>query len=202
MHWLEAFESTVDDSCAGLNTTLDMGDKARVSNAEGGIFKALHSSMVHKDSDGDDSSNPPRSSRMDEALRLREALQNSSSRMSRKLLINELKSPRRGGIQDQFEDTDEDGLYDDDEDFAVASLRGKNLGENDEPNVGTGRLSARSSLLARMDTRSPSSQASKKSDHSVSSRVFQDQLTARFRSTTKSARKMSSVDSTEEKWEQ
>lgn len=181
-----------------------MEGNARVSRNSGGIFKAPGSSMVHKESDGNDSSNPPKSSRMDEALRLREALQNSStSRMSRKLLINELKSPKRGGVQDQFEDTDEGEEYeDDDEDFAVASFRGKNLAENDEPNVGTGRFSGRNSILARMDTKSPTSQASKKSDHSVSSRVFQDQLTARFKSTTKPARKISSADSTEEKWEQ
>lgn len=156
--------------------------------------------MDQKVAEGGDSSNPPNSTRMAEALRLRQALQNpSSSRMSRKLLINELKSPKQGE-QHQFEDTDEGDEYEDDDDFAVASFRGKNLGENDEPNVGTGRYSSRAAILARLEVKNPSSPASKKFEMSVSSKVFQDQLSARFKSTSKPAQKFSSVDSTEEKW--
>lgn len=155
--------------------------------------------MDQNSAEGGDSGNPPKSTRMDEGLRLRQAMHNSSSRMNRKLLINELKSPTRG-VQDQFEDTDEDGEYEDDDDFAVASFRGKNLGENDEPNVGTGRYSSRAAILARLDVRSPTSAISKKFETSVSSKVFQDQLSARFKSTSKPAQKISSVDSTEEKW--
>ncbi|CDF37072.1 unnamed protein product [Chondrus crispus] len=176
-----------------------MGDQARRSHAKSGIFGALKSPVPEHDAEGRRSLTRVNSSRTTEALQLREALQKSSSRMNRKLLINELSSPRRGANQNQFADTDELDDLEDDEDFAVASFRGKSLLESLELNVRSAKSSGRHSMFARMDTQSPTS---KKSEQSVSSKVFKDRVAARFKSTTKSARKVSSADSTEENWEQ
>lgn len=176
-----------------------MGDQPRRSHAKSGIFRALKSPVPKQDAEGCRSLTRLHSSRTTEALRLREALQKSSSRMNRKLLINELASPRRGANQNQFADTDELDDLEDDEDFAVASFRGKSLFENLELNVRSAKSSDRHSMFAGMDTPSPKS---KRSEQSVSSKEFKDQVAARFKSTTKSARKVSSADSTEEKWEQ
>lgn len=175
-----------------------MGDKESGVSATSSIFKALKSPVTGKNGNGGDASIPSDSSRMSEALRLRQAMEKSSSQLSRKFLINELASPRRE-VKNQFADTDENEQFEEDEDFSVASFRGRSIFENFELNAEGRKSSRRIPMSGRLDVPSPKS---KKSEHSVSSKVFKDQLSARFRSTTKQVRKISSTDSTEDNWGQ
>lgn len=146
----------------------------------------------------DEESSGPRSSRMDEALRLRQAMKNSSSCLSRKQLINALQSPRHEADKNQFDDTESEG--ESDEDFAVASFKGlsKGFGENDEPNVGS--IKGRGVVIGRLDIKGPTTPKSKASTgtSSLSSKAFQDQISARFRSTAGGPARMASADSNED----
>lgn len=144
----------------------------------------------------------PCSSRMEEALRLRQALQDSVSCLNRKHLISELVSPKTAdGMEkeNQFDDIDEDEY---DPDFEVASIRGEGsrAGENDEPIGGAERYSSRAAILARLEVKPPGHElvnSTGAGTGSISSKVFKNQLSARFKSTTQPARRMASTDSNE-----
>lgn len=161
--------------------------------------ESLSAQKKRSNGQGDSDGDGPRSSRMDEALRLRQAMTNSSSYMNRKLLINQLGSPRRE-VANQFDDTDSDREADGD--FAQASFKasGKSS-ENVEPSQGSlaRKGFCRAGVMAKADVKCPTTPRSKASStgNSVSSKVFQDQLSARFKSTSTAAR-TASGDSCEE----
>lgn len=145
----------------------------------------------------------PRCSRMDEALRLRQAMINSSSYINRKLLISQLKSPKHE-VANQFDDTESDREEEEEEEEDCAGVRfegGRKSSENLEPNQESvprkGFCGA--GMVATVGVKCPRTLRSKASGtrNSVSSKVFQDQLSARFKSTSTTAR-MASGDSSEE----
>lgn len=157
-----------------------------------------------------ESSSRVNSERMDEALRLRQAMQKSNtSYMKRKQLINELQSPR-GEVEHQFDDDDDNddgasaGGREKDDDFPVSTLGASQFDvENVDPNLSVLRRSRRSRLLEKVfaiefkDPPTPSSRASA-APVSIPSKLFQDQLSARFKSITSKAPKPTPLESDDE----
>jgi len=164
----------------------------------GGIFKSSHLSSQKQRDETLATPATPHSARMDQALRLREALHGGvASSLTRKQLISELRTPRQESPS-QYEDTEDSVL---EEEFAVASIPGQReggAGENEEPNVCSNF--ARSALIAKLDVKSPCTPPGDRQGGSVSSKVFQDQLSARFRSRsqTQTLAKVTSMDSSDE----
>lgn len=165
---------------------------------ERGTMENLSTRKGRSKGGNDDDGSGWRSSRMDEAMRLREAMTNSSTYMKRKLLISQLRSPRREA-ENQFDDTDSD--CGDDDGFEVSSFKEDRKGsENMEPNQEHRRGLCQAGRVVKVDVRCATTPCSKASSasNSVSSRVFQDQLSARFKSTRSTAKKVLSRDSCEE----
>lgn len=175
-----------------------MSERNDKPSAGHNIFKSLEPSMSGKSKAPGLPPETPRSTRMDEALRLRQALHDSSSFINRKHLIGALKSPKTGdGAENRFDDTDDE--YD--EGFDVASFHGeaRKAGENEASSLGTRAISSRAAILARLDLKTQlSPRADSAGAGGVSSQVFKDQLSARFKSRPQPARRMASTDSTDE----
>lgn len=178
-----------------------MAERKETSSSRSNIFKSLDLSMNSK---GGNSLPPetPRSSRMEEALQLRQALQGSASCLNRRHLVGAMASPKKAfgtekENQNQFEDMDEDEYN---EDFEVASFRGERKKGEDgtTPHTEIERSSGRAAILARLEFKSGGQGPVIDEKGSISSKAFKDQLSARFKSTAQPARRMASTDSNED----
>lgn len=169
-------------ACCSVMTTGDGVEDV----AHDGIFKSLDMEACKAQTEPEKVSI---SNRVDTMLQLREALNMHMPGVMQKQSTNDTEASQTE-VLNQYEDTEEA-----DEEFEVASIK---VCENEEPNVSSGSNFARSALIAKLGVKSPHTPVSDRQGGSVSSKVFQDQLSARFKSRKQDLNKMTSVDSSDE----